>query len=240
MSSTPEFKNPRHLGVWNVLESLDAEFLADASCYFGGGTRIVMGLSEFRDSADIDFLCADSLGYRKLRNTIAHDSLGSILSSPLTLAREVRADRYGIRTYLTVDGKPLKFEVISEGRVAIDADPNAQLPVPALDAASCFAEKFLANADRWADRSVLSRDVIDLAFMINGWGVEAADVGLQRAADAYGEVVFESTTNAIKSLDDSAYRRKCLRELAISEGRVLRSGLRVLSKFIADREPGEN
>ncbi len=73
--------------------------------------------------------------------------------------------------------------------------------------------------------------------MIDRWGVQAADAGLRRAAVAYGEIVFESTTRAINSLEDSAYYRKCLSELAISGGRVLRRGLGSLSKLVTNREP---
>ena len=220
--------------MWKALESLDAEFLADACCYFGGGTRVVLSLCEYRQSADIDFLCADNAGYRTLRNTITQVSLGAILKSPITLAREVRADRYGIRTFMELDGEPVKFEIISEGRIRLDADRTAELPVPSLDSVSCFAEKFLANADRWADQSVLSRDLIDIAFMIKGWGADAAVAGLQRATDAYGKVVVESLGNAIEKLENEpGYFRHCLRELAVSDGRVLRSGLRALSQVIS-------
>ncbi len=232
-SSMPEFKRPRHLRVWKALQSFDAEFLTDTCCYFGGGTRIVLALGEYRESADVDFLCADGPGYRRLRNTISQNSLGDILKETISLSREVRADRYGIRTFLDLDGDPVKFEIITEGRIRLDADPVAELPVPALDSASCFAEKFLANSDRWADQSVLSRDVIDLAFMIKGWGDEAAVAGLERATDAYGEVVVASLKKAISKLeDDKRYFRHCLRELAISDGRGLRSGLRALLQAI--------
>ena len=155
-----------------------AEFLADTCCYFGGGTRIVLASGEYRESADIDFLCADGPGYRRLRNTISQNSLGAILKEPLSLAREVRAETAMVSgLFLDLDGEPVKFEIISEGRIVLDADPAAEMPVPALDAVSCFAEKFLANTDRWADQSVLSRDVIDLAFMIKGWGIAAAVAG---------------------------------------------------------------
>lgn len=233
MLSTPEFRRPRHLKVWKALESFDAEFLANSCCYFGGGTRIVLASGEYRESADIDFLCADGPGYRKLRNTISQNSLGAILKEPLSLSREVRADRYGIRTFLDLDGEPVKFEIISEGRIVLDADPAAEMPVPALDAVSCFAEKFLANTDRWADQSVLSRDVIDLAFMIKGWGIAVAVTGLERATDAYGEVVAVSLKKATSKLEhDSGYYRRCLRELTISDTRRLRSGLHALSQLL--------
>ena len=231
-SSMPEFKRPMNHQVWKALDSFDAGFLDSACCYFGGGTRIVLALGEYRESADVDFLCADSAGYRKLRNTIKQNSLGAILRKPLPLSREVRADRYGIRTFLELDGQPVKFEIITEGRIRLEANSAADLPVPALDTASCFAEKFLANSDRWADQSVLSRDVIDLAFMIKGWGVKAALAGRERATDAYGEVVAKSLTRAISKLgDDSGYFRHCMRELAISDSKRLRSGLRALSRM---------
>ena len=75
VSSMPEFTRPRHHQVWKALESFDAGFLNSARCYFGGGTRIVLELAESRESADVDFLCADGAGYRKLRNTIKQNSL---------------------------------------------------------------------------------------------------------------------------------------------------------------------
>ena len=240
-SSTPEFRRPRHRLVWTALEALDARFLADARCYFGGGTRMVLSLGEYRQSADIDFLCADIAGYRKLRNTITQSSLGAILKSPITLAREVRADRYGIRTFMELDGEPIKFEIISEGRIRLDTEQAAELPVPSLDAVSCFAGKFLANADRWADQSVLSRDIIDIAFMIRGWGADAAVAGLRRATEAYGKVVVESMGKAIGALEgEPGYFRHCMSELAISDGRVLRSGLRQLTQILdGNRYPAE-
>ena len=233
VSSTPECKRSKHQRVWRALNSFNARLLTDTCCYFGGGTRIVLGLGEYRESADVDFLCADGSGYRRLRNTISQNSLGDILTEPIALLREVRADRYGIRTFLDLDGEPVKFEIITEGRILIDPDPAAGLPVPALDPVSCFAEKFLANADRWADRSVLSRDIIDLAFMIKGWGNTAALAGLDRAIGAYGDVVVDALSQAIIKLEeDPGYFHHCLGKLAVSDSRGLRSRLRMLSEII--------
>ena len=89
------------------------------------------------------------------------------------------------------------------------------------------------NADRWADQSVLSRDIIDIAFMVRGWGADAAVAGLRRATEAYGKVVIESTGKAIGALEGApGYFRYCMSELAISDGRALRSGLRQLSQIL--------
>jgi len=90
----------RHHAVDKALVALNGAFLGRAKCYFGGGTRVVLELKEYRESADIDFLCSDRTGYRALRSTITNDSLGEICTRPIKLAREVRADQYGIRTVL--------------------------------------------------------------------------------------------------------------------------------------------
>ena len=37
----------------------------------------------------------------------------------LEASREVRADQYGIRTLLRTEGIDIKFEIVSEGRIAL-------------------------------------------------------------------------------------------------------------------------
>lgn len=51
------FTRPAHLQEHAMLSRLDSEFLARARCFFGGGTRIVLELGEYRESRDVDFLC---------------------------------------------------------------------------------------------------------------------------------------------------------------------------------------
>ena len=81
--------------------------------------------------------------------------------------------------------------------------------------------------------SLAVRDIIDLAFMVEGWGVEAALTGRERAIEAYGEVVVTSLKKVANKLEsDSAYFRHCLRELSISDSSLLRGGLRALSQHI--------
>ena len=82
-SSTPEFQRPHHRANGNLLARLDAAFLDDAQCYFGGGTRIALALGEYRESRDVDFLCATRAGFKKLRETITQESLGAIARRPL-------------------------------------------------------------------------------------------------------------------------------------------------------------
>ena len=153
----------RHKAVDKILGRLDAAFLLRAKCFFGGGTRIVLELNEYRESADIDFLCSDREGYRALRSAVRSDSLGALACAPLELLREIRTDQYGMRAVLRIDDEPIKFEIVNEARIDLSGALIGRLHVPCLDRACCFAEKVLANADRGLDESVASRDVIDIA-----------------------------------------------------------------------------
>lgn len=210
-----------------ALRALDANFLADTHCFFGGGTRIVLALGEYRESAAMDFLCASRAGYRALRSTVTDASLGRIAKSGLKLAREVVADRYGIRTFVDVDGEKLKLEIILEGRIELSGATAEGFPIRVLDAVSCCAEKFLANADRWGDESVLGRDVIDLAFMVVRWGVEPLHSGSKIATDAYGKAVARDAKRAAtRMLERAQWRRHCVAALSMTDTRTLLSGLR--------------
>lgn len=107
-----------------------------------------MELDEFRESVDVVFLCSDRSGYRLLRNTVTGRSLGEIFTGDYELIRDVRRDMYGIRTFLRVDGEPVKFEIVFEGRLSLTGAAPGLFPVDALDQTSCIAEKLLAHADR--------------------------------------------------------------------------------------------
>jgi hypothetical protein len=223
----PEPARPRHRTVLAALRTLDAAFLARNSCFFGGGTRIVLALNEYRESADVDFLCASREGYRALRATVSGTSLGRIAKPGVKLARDVIADRYGIRTFLDVGGEKLKLEIILEGRIELFGEHVDGLPVAALNAPSCCAEKFLANADRWSDESALGRDAIDLAFMAARWGAGPLRAGLEVATAAYGNVVARAAKRAAtKMLERAEWRRRCVAGLDLTDTRTLLAGLR--------------
>jgi hypothetical protein len=213
-----------------ALLSLNAGFLERAQCYFGGGTRIVMALDEYRESDDMDFLCSSRDGYRALRSSVTNESLGELATGEVRLAREVISDRYGIRTFLAIDGDKVKFEIVNEARIDLSGADGGQLHVPCLDQESCFAEKFLANEDRWHDESVLSRDAIDLGFMIEGWRAAPALEGLDAARAAYGEAVVRSAECAARKLLESKdYFKKCVTSLRVEDTGILLKGLKRLS-----------
>lgn len=226
------FRRPAHREVLAVLSAMNAGFLRDAECYFGGGTRIVLELGEYRESKDIDFLCASREGYRMLREAIGQASLGKIAGANVKLARDVRTDQYGIRTFFATAGGTLKFEIVRETRITLAGNMVARLPVLCLDRAHCFAEKFLANADRGLDAATLSRDIVDLAFMVEGWEMADADAGLMIAESAYGASVRRSIGAVREKVRaDRAYRNRCMEGLAIEDAKTLSSGLKALSVF---------
>src|SRR5258706_5113348 len=225
----PRFLRASHQDVWTVLAQMDQALLAQTQCYFGGGTRIVLELGEYRESKDIDFLCASRDGYRLLRETVSHESLGPMFRKPVPLAREVRTDQYGIRTFLDLKASKLKFEIVREARIELEGQNIASLPVPCLTRQHAFAEKFLANTDRGLDASTLSRDMIDLAFMIEGWATADAAAGLAIAKTAYGEAVERSIEAVARKIrKDRSYRNRCIEGLAITEPKILVAGLETI------------
>lgn len=70
-----------------------------------------------------------------------------------------------------------------------------------LDAA---ASKLLANADRWADRSTFSRDLVDLAMLAPPRTM--LDTAVDKAATAYGHSVERCLASAIDYLADNPNR----------------------------------
>jgi hypothetical protein len=211
------FERPHHRRILRLLEMMNDDFLTETGCYFGGGTGAALILDEYRESVDIDFLCASRPGYRRLRGTVTNRSLGELFRAPPALKRDVRADRYGIRTILEVDDTPVKFEVVLEARIPLSCARVPQLPVPVLDRVSHVAEKLLANSDRGADRSVCSRDAIDLIMMFHHWG----DPDLQAweiAESAYGPVVRTDLEKAFAKLrNDPDWLSECLTRLHVTE-----------------------
>jgi hypothetical protein len=230
-----EYRRARHRRVARILSALNSDLFARTLCYFGGGTRITLELDEYRESEDIDFICSDLTGYRSLREIVANGSLGGLLpksSAGVSLLRDVRADQYGIRTVFGVEGEPVKFEIILEARIQAKGARVKNIPVPVLDHVSCFAEKWLANTDRWNDTAVLSRDAFDLAFMLRAWTIDEARAGAELAIHAYGDAVRRAARGAsAKLLEDVKYRKNCMEQLAVADSKGLGSGLKLLAKI---------
>ncbi|MBQ69645.1 hypothetical protein CL689_06260 [Candidatus Saccharibacteria bacterium] len=206
------FDRPHHQKVASVLNTFDEELLGVSECYFGGGTAIVLSLGEYRESVDIDFLCSSRDGFRLLRNVVTSQSLGALLKADVRHLREVRCERDKISTFLSVESVPIKVEFIFEGNIDISGEMSQDLGVPVLSRCDMYATKLLANADRGLDRSTLSRDAIDLAMMIRGWGPIPA-LAWEKARDCYGDAVLRGFNQALHLIQDRSYLLSCLHKM---------------------------
>jgi Nucleotidyl transferase AbiEii toxin, Type IV TA system len=204
------FEREHHRRVARVLAALDARLLHGHRCLFGGGTAMTLRYGEYRESADIDFLVSHREGYRALRELMSGAAGIQALCRPgaerLTQTREVRADQYGIRTMLRVDDAEIKFEIVLEARITLDAPGDGDLlcGVATLTPLDLAASKLLANADRWRDDSVLCRDLIDLAMMMPSKALLREAIA--KAEGAYGAVVVTDLRHAIQALRERPHR----------------------------------
>ena len=105
--------------------------------------------------------------------------------------------------------------------------------LPCLAVPDCFAEKLLANSDRWADRHVCARDLVDLAVLRARSG-PVPDGTWRRVEQAYGSGVREDLRRAIVQFRElPGFAEGCLRRLAVSDPRLVEQGIERLSHDLA-------
>lgn len=226
------FRRAQHQSVLTVLGALRSDLLSACHFLFGGGTRIVLELDEYRESLDIDFVCSDSAGYAELRlastrqghaGLFSPDSLGK-----LDFPREIRVDQYGIRL-LVVDGETrMRLELIREARMELSPGVRPSWsPVDCLSLEDCFAEKLLANSDRWADGQVLSRDLIDLAALRARFG-PIPNAAWEKAQLAYKSSPKDDLAKALSAFEDKGKQSRCFESLRVDPVEPIREGLSLL------------
>ena len=220
------FERPHHQKIALVLHALNGPVLQAHHCLFGGGTAMALRYGEYRESVDIDFLVSDLGSYRSLRHALTGpQSMAAIThpdAQPLQQAREMRADQYGIRTTLRVQEQPIKFEIVLEGRITLDAPaPSDTLcGIATLTPLDMATSKLLANSDRCMDDGVFSRDLIDLAMM-------AAPLPLLRQAvakaeQAYGPSILRDLDKAIRRMQErQTWLDRCMQAMAIDVPKAL-------------------
>lgn len=214
------FERPHHRRIATVLTALDADVLAANACLFGGGTAMALRYGEYRESVDIDFLVSKVDGYRHLRQRLTGpDGMRSITRAghALNQTREVRADQYGIRTMLQVDDVSIKFEIVLEGRIELEAPgpDDRQCGVATLTPLDMVTSKLLANSDRWRDDAVMSRDLIDLAMMTPPKAL--LKQALAKAQGAYGDSVATDLARAVEDLRTRPHRLdQCMQAMAMT------------------------
>jgi Nucleotidyl transferase AbiEii toxin, Type IV TA system len=223
------FTQDFHNKILLVLSQINRNFFEDCGTYFGGGTLVSLIYGEYRLSKDIDFVCATGKGYRLLRQEIFNQGYNAIFSSQndIRLPGEIQANQYGIRFPVFVGETLIKFEIIMEGRIELgNPEYPIFLPIPCLNKIDCFAEKLLANADRWWDHSVESRDLIDLA--IQRLNSAIPQEAIAKAENAYA-VMAPLKKAIIYFQENPDYREKCFTALRISDLSKIIDGIDLLA-----------
>lgn len=229
------FEREQHRNVAALLTALDSQKLSRCKFLFGGGTRIVLELDEYRESHDVDFLCSDPEGYSELRFEASMGGYPALFPPnsgvELGFPREMRTDQYGIRFPVMIAGDMIRVELIREARIELGAATKPSWsPVDCLSLQDCYAEKLLANADRWADRQVLSRDLIDLATLRHRIGPIPA-AAWRKVEAAYRTAARDDLRKALVAFNqDSLHQQRCFEGLQIRDANGIREGLSLLGQ----------
>lgn len=220
------FERPHHQSIALVLHALNGPVLQAHHCLFGGGTAMALRYGEYRESVDIDFLVSDLGSYRSLRHALTGpQGMAAIThpdAQPLQQAREMRADQYGIRTTLRVQEQPIKFEIVLEGRITLDAPaPSDTLcGIATLTPLDMATSKLLANSDRCMDDGVFSRDLIDLAMM--AVPLPLLRQAVAKAEQAYGPSILRDLDKAIRRMQErQTWLDRCMQAMAIDVPKAL-------------------
>ena len=220
MVHTSMFDHNHHKTILDILNALDVELLTRCNVYFGDGTLLAMLYGEYRWSQDIDFMCpVQAGGYRILRESIFDNGYKSLFpgNTLFQFRRDIQTDLYGVRFPINYLGHSIKLEIVADERIQFDAPVFYDwCPVPCLSTVDCFAEKLLANVDRGKDRSILSRDIIDLAFLRLNIG-EIPDAAFEKTKNVYGRAVSKALLSSVEDFQkDSPYRKTCVEALQIN------------------------
>lgn len=232
------FERPHHQRIAHVLAALDGDVLRQHGCLFGGGTCIALRYGEYRESVDIDFLVSDAAGYRELRQLLTGaEGINAMIrpgTQALVMLRELRADQYGLRTVLQMDGQAIKFEIVREARIGLETpgQDDVVCGISTLTPMDLVASKLLANSDRQADDGAFNRDVIDLAMM--GLRLPVLRLALAKAQQAYGPAVSRDLGKAIDRLQERhGWLERCMQAMAMTLPKaVLWQKIRALRKLL--------
>ena len=185
---------------------------------------------------------SDLASYRHLRNLVREHGFQALMRSTdadQLQTSDIRSDQYGIRTQVFVQGKPIKFEIVLEGRIAL-ANPRKKdsiAGVATLTRLDLAASKLLANSDRGLDMGVHCHDVIDLA-MLNLSKTEFFEAAT-KSKGAYGEPILKDLAKVIGRLGEAnGLLERCMKAMDISVPRALLwQNICKVKNFIADEMP---
>ncbi|MCY7408359.1 MAG: nucleotidyl transferase AbiEii/AbiGii toxin family protein [Alkalinema sp. CAN_BIN05] len=226
------FRHLIHNQVLQVLQALDREFLTSCQILFGGGTMLALAYGEYRLSRDLDFLCPYGFPFSQLRRSIydrGYEALFPVSQRGiLKFPGEIKTDRDGIRFGIQVETMILKFEIVAEGRIILaDSVQPDWSPIACLSVVDQVTQKLLANGDRWADASINSRDLIDLAILKQH--TEFPQEAIDKAESAY-RTIDPLKRSIINFQQKPDYRLRCYERLQIESPMIVVDGLDQLAQ----------
>jgi hypothetical protein len=188
----------KHNDMATILEKMDnKDVLVEHKVFFAGGTSIALLHNEVRESVDLDFM-ANEKGYSTIRRLVWEHGLEYFFPD---VYKEARIDRYGIRGK-TRNG--IKIEIIANANISLSGS-ICRFGFPALDLRCLFAEKILANSERYMDTADLYKDIIDIGILhMTHNDTTALLDGMETAINAYGHCVKTGIREALKLLKGDA------------------------------------
>ena len=220
------FERPHHQQIAQVLCLLNGPLLRQHNCFFGGGTAIALCHGEYRESVDIDFLVSDIASYRVLRQALSGgEGIAAITkenSGQLLHTRDIRADQYGIRTAVQMANRPIKLEIVLEGRIELAMPQRGDeiCGIATLSRLDMASTKLLANSDRWGDDGTFSRDLIDLAMLSQSLAM--LRTAIEKAELAYGDAIRRDLGKALDRVQDRhGWLERCMKAMAITMPKAL-------------------
>jgi hypothetical protein len=187
-----------HKVIGSALKNFNADFFCENNIVFGGGTRIALELDEYRESIDIDFLCPNRESYKAIRNQVTNRTFGLAVITDFKYQRDIKFDRYGIRTIIQVDGSNIQLEFVNCDQYDLELEVNLDLfPIPFLSRNSCFYTKLLANADRALNPP--HKDIFDILAMYKEWG-SIPESAISSAEKHYGDDIKNKLIIALENM----------------------------------------
>lgn len=203
-----------------IAQGLNPELLGEMNLCLAGELVYSSFRPDFPIKNEIKLICSSLFGYAKALKllTESHSITPPLFSnaSYITLPRVATTDQYGMRFPIANGDKVIKVE-ISRMCITPLIEPEYMdwAPgIPCLSRIDRFAEKLLLNADRWTDKSVESRDLIDLGMLRNLEG------NCEEAYDK-GESAYPVKAPLLKAIDyflaHEDYQKSCFATLQINE-----------------------
>lgn len=222
------FKIPRHNIIWAVIsDMLDKKMLRDHGILFAGGTLCSMRYGEYRESVDLDFLCADKNSFNSFRANFS--DVGKFI-----YARNPKITKDRVQLWITTtDDRPLKVDFFYEERLQPTASDFHG--VEALDHASLMGCKLMAYCDRGMDLSERGKDFIDLIAIDLQAPAETFENAWELAWNAYGTWLTNQLPKIIEKSDASVSAERLipdghLRQIFLHHAPCMREKILVASK----------